>query len=76
MSGIQSCCNPVPPLVTEYITILHKLITRARDIPDDQLHAIAVADCGSEEKLQLAGMAETTTQLVCECLYLLSNVYF
>lgn len=31
--GIIACCNPVPPLVRQYINELHLLVQEAREMP-------------------------------------------
>lgn len=31
--GIIACCNPVPPLVRQYINELHLLVQQAREMP-------------------------------------------
>ena len=30
--GIFACCNPIPPLVRQYLIEIHKIVMKAREI--------------------------------------------
>lgn len=41
MTGILSCCDPVPPLVQNNLGDLHRIILQARDLPLHEVYVIS-----------------------------------
>ncbi|KAH3824860.1 hypothetical protein DPMN_126714 [Dreissena polymorpha] len=36
--GVLACCNPIPPLVRQYLNEIHTIIMKAREAPLTKVH--------------------------------------
>ena len=59
--GILACCNPIPPLVRQYLNEIHAVIVKARESP---LHKVSDIPIFLQNTLSGPGCSKLTTLLV------------
>ncbi|KAH3824824.1 hypothetical protein DPMN_126677 [Dreissena polymorpha] len=40
--GVLACCNPIPPLVRQYLNEIHTIIMKAREAPLTKVHNLRI----------------------------------